>query len=536
MKRLAGFFCLIFLSVSSSSAGRPIAAAEETKILESAGPPKRVATGCKFTEGPALDAQGNLYFSDIPNNRIMKLTPAGELSECLKPSRRTNGLIFDARGRLVMCQSKGEGGGRQVVRREKDGRLTVLAPGYGGKPFIAPNDVTIDPRGRIYFTDPFYSGEKPQPSSAVYRIDAPGKVVRLIADLKKPNGILATPDGKLLYVSDRGTQKLHRYRIAADGSLKHDGVVYDFSPDRGIDGMWLDVEGNIYGAAGQGKTTGLFVISPQGKLLLHKPMPEFSTNVVIGGRDGRDLYLTASKSVYHLRTRIAGAKIPPADSVQARGKAAQSRPSAALSGNRKNEPAEHPSARWETAIRKFEEQDKKSRPGPGGVLFVGSSSIRLWKLDEHFPGKGYLNRGFGGSQIADSIYFADRIVLPHKPRTIVMYAGDNDLAKGKSPQQVAKDFRQFAALVHKDLPKTRIVYVAIKASSKRWNLAEEIRQANRLIEKQCAADERLIFVDVFTPMLGADGKPRADLLAKDKLHLSPAGYELWTKLVKPHLR
>lgn len=191
--------------------------------------------------------------------------------------------------------------------------------------------------------------------------------------------------------------------------------------------------------------------------------------------------------------------------------------------------------RWESAIRDFEEADRKSPPKPGGVLFIGSSSIRMWNLDESFPGKGYVNRGFGGSQIADSIHFADRIVLPHRPSAIVMYAGDNDIKQGKSAEQVAEDFREFVTQVHSKLPQTRIVFIAIKPSIARWNLYPIIRRANETIAKFAAGDPRLSYVDIATPMLGEDGKPKAELLAEDKLHLSPAGYRLWTSLLKPHL-
>ena len=274
---------------------------------------KKAVSDCKFTEGPAMDSHGNLYFSDGRNNRIMRLTPEGELSEFRKPSGRANGLLIDHQDRLLMCQSSGDGGGRRVTRLEADGSETVLAAEYEGKPFIAPNDLAIDVQGRIFFTDPWYGppAEKSQSTAGVYRIDAPGKVKRVISNLERPNGILVTADSRQLLVSDRFTQKLHRYTFDEAGELIPDGVVYDFSPDRGIDGMWLDREGNIYGAAGEGKTTGLFVISPQGKLLLHKPMPEFSTNVVIGGKDGRDLYLTATTSVYQMRTIRPTAKLPP---------------------------------------------------------------------------------------------------------------------------------------------------------------------------------------------------------------------------------
>jgi gluconolactonase len=282
-------------------------------ILEPGAELAKVADGCKFTEGPAVDAAGNLFFSDNPSDRIMQLSSDGKLTVFRQPCGRANGMAFDHEGRLVLCQSLGDGGKRRVARLEKDGSETPLADRYDGRPFIAPNDLCIDRRGRIYFTDPYYGppAEKSQPSSGVYRIEAPGVVVRLITDLQKPNGIALAPDGKLLYVSDRGTQKLHRYRVDDDGGVRADRVVYDFSPDRGIDGMRLDAQGNIYAAAGQGKTTGLFVISPQGKLLLHRPLPEFATNVAFGGKDRRDLYLTASTSVYRLRTVQPGAPRPP---------------------------------------------------------------------------------------------------------------------------------------------------------------------------------------------------------------------------------
>ena len=304
------------------------ASARAAEILDEQFGVVKAAEGCAFTEGPTVDADGNLFFSDGRNDRIMRLSAAGELSVFRQPCGRANGLLFDNQGRLMMCQSSGEGGGRRVTRLEKDGSETVLAETYNGARFIAPNDLCIDSRGRVYFTDPYYGppAEKSQPTSGVYRIDAPGDVKLVIDHLQRPNGIVITPDERTLYVSDRGTQKLHRYRVSDNGELAPDGVVYDFSPDRGIDGMWLDVQGNIYGAAGQDETTGLFVVSPQGELLLHQPMPEFSTNVTFGGADMRDLFLTATTSVYKMRTTTPGVRrvspatetvaLPAADSIQ----------------------------------------------------------------------------------------------------------------------------------------------------------------------------------------------------------------------------
>lgn len=192
-------------------------------------------------------------------------------------------------------------------------------------------------------------------------------------------------------------------------------------------------------------------------------------------------------------------------------------------------------ARWEKAIAAFEASDKENPPPKGATLFVGSSSIRLWKLEDSFPNQKAINRGFGGSQIADSVHFADRIVLKHRPKTIVFYAGDNDIAKGKSPERVHGDFRQFVETVHKELPETKIVYIAIKPSLARWKLAETIKKANKLIEAECKKNRKLAFADVWDPMLTDDGKPRPELFAKDGLHLNEAGYKLWTSVIERHL-
>jgi lysophospholipase L1-like esterase len=166
---------------------------------------------------------------------------------------------------------------------------------------------------------------------------------------------------------------------------------------------------------------------------------------------------------------------------------------------------------------------------------VGSSSIRLWDLGRSFPNLPVLNRGFGGSQIADAVKHADLLVIRHKPRTVVFYAGDNDLAAGKTPQQVTDDFKAFVARIHAALPDTRVAFIAIKPSILRWGNIAQVRKANALIREYCDADDRLGFVDVDGPMLGWDGKPRKDLLIQDGLHLSPKGYVLWTALVQPFL-
>ena len=191
--------------------------------------------------------------------------------------------------------------------------------------------------------------------------------------------------------------------------------------------------------------------------------------------------------------------------------------------------------RYESDIRTFEERDRKQPPPAEGILFIGSSSIRGWNLEPYFSDLPVINRGFGGSHIADSVAFAERIILPYRPKVIVLYAGDNDVAAGKSPQQVLADYKAFTTKVHKSLPETRIVFIAIKPSIARWKLVGKMRQANRLIQEVTEKDQRQVFVDIDTPMIAPDGKPKKELFKSDGLHLNDTGYELWAKLVKPHL-
>ncbi len=191
--------------------------------------------------------------------------------------------------------------------------------------------------------------------------------------------------------------------------------------------------------------------------------------------------------------------------------------------------------RWGKAIRAFEQQDARQAPPDGAVLFVGSSSIRGWDVDKSFPDLTTINRGFGGSQYIDVVHYADRIVLPYRPRTIVLYSGDNDLAAGKSPAWVLADLQALVRRVRHALPKTRIVVLSIKLCKARWRLKEQVRQANALIARWSGQHGQVTYVDVATPLLGADGQPRPELFRKDALHLSAAGYEIWALKLRPLL-
>ena len=199
--------------------------------------------------------------------------------------------------------------------------------------------------------------------------------------------------------------------------------------------------------------------------------------------------------------------------------------------------AERPSPeRWQKQMDRFARQDAVQEHPPNGIVFVGSSSIRMWDLEKWFPGLPTLNRGFGGSHIADATHFLDLLVIKHRPRTVVLYAGDNDIAKGLTPAEVASDYREFIAKLHAALPETRVAFLAIKPSLARWKLYPLMKQANEQISVIAARDKRQMFLDIATPMIASsDGQPRAELFLKDGLHLNDAGYKLWSTLLEPHL-
>ena len=257
---------------------------------------EKLADGFIFTEGPARDAEGNVFFSDIPNERIHKWSPDGKLTTFREDSGRANGLYFDRHGNLLAC----EGGSRRVTSISPDGEVTVLADGYQGKKLNSPNDLWIDPRGGVYFTDPRYGKQDglEQDGFYVYYLPPGGKpLVRVLDDLVKPNGVVGTADGKLLYVADAGDAKTYVYRIGADGSLTGRKLIAPV----GSDGMTLDEQGNLYLARGV-----VHVYSPEGKNVATLEVPEAPANVCFGGKDRRTLFITARKGLYAIRTNVRG--------------------------------------------------------------------------------------------------------------------------------------------------------------------------------------------------------------------------------------
>ena len=294
-----------------------------------------MATTVAFTEGPAQGPDGMMYFTDVTNNRILRLNSEGRRHEVFRAdSNRANGLLFDAQGRLIACEgSDAERNLPRVTRTDlKTGNVEILAAQFEGKSFNAPNDVTIDSKGRLYFTDPAPDAVSQAPARprnavgtpGVYRIDADGRITRLLAppDTEWPNGLVISPDDKTLYLIEAhkiegGTRAIRAFDLSPDGTLSNARVHYNFYPGRSADGMAIDAEGNLYAAAGLHRRRGthetldtkcgVHVISPEGKLLRLIPVPEDTiTNTAFGGPDNKTLYITAGKTLFRIPNEIAG--------------------------------------------------------------------------------------------------------------------------------------------------------------------------------------------------------------------------------------
>jgi len=287
-----------------------------------------IAATVALTEGPAADAQGNLYFSETNSARIFKLTLDGQLTVFRENSNNANGLAFDAQGRLVACEgSNGVRRQPRVTRTDmRTGAIEVLADKYQGKPFNSPNDVVIDAKGRIYFTDPAFSTPRPEQVGAngVYRIDPDGKLTRLLAtpEIQRPNGVMISPDDRTLYLVEAnrdpgGARMIRAYDLQPDGSVRNMRVFHNFFPGRSADGLCVDVAGNLYAVAGlnrpRGTTetldtqAGVHVFSPQGKKLRFLPVGEdLVTNCAFGGADRKTLFVTAGKTLYRFRVGSEG--------------------------------------------------------------------------------------------------------------------------------------------------------------------------------------------------------------------------------------
>ncbi|HUY88413.1 MAG TPA: SMP-30/gluconolactonase/LRE family protein [Pirellulales bacterium] len=305
----ARLFCVsLALTLVSLARG---AAADETAI-PSIGPTGEIVklhTGFGFTEGPAADAEGNVYFSDVPNSRVSKVDANGKLSVFRDPSNHTNGIMVNAAGELVCCEMDG-----RVSIVARDGKtVRPLAETYEGKRFNAPNDLVVDRSGGVYFTDPQFRAPPslPQGVTAVYYVTADGKVSRLIDDLKAPNGVILSPDEKTLYVVPSMQEEMMAYPVEAPGKLGKGRVFCrtkqaEGKQGTGGDGLTIDEKGNLYIAT----ALGLQVFSAKGKALGIIEFPEPPANATFGGKDRKTLYVTARTSLYTAPMEVAGHVFP----------------------------------------------------------------------------------------------------------------------------------------------------------------------------------------------------------------------------------
>ena len=272
------------------------------EIIEPGTKVEKLADGFLFTEGPAADAKGNVYFTDQPNDRIMIWSLSGKLSTFMQPCGRSNGLSFDKDGNLWACADQKN----ELWCITPDRKITVIPSKYQEKPLNGPNDLWNTPYGGVYFTDPYYKrtwwdhDTMQQPYQAVYYLKPDHKtIIRVIDDLVQPNGIVGTPDGKTLFVADIAGNKTWKYSINKDGSLGNKKLFCD----KGSDGMTIDVMGNIYLTG-----TGVSIFDRNGIFIGNIPVPEnWTANVCFGGNDMKSLFITASKGLYRIRTNIKGA-------------------------------------------------------------------------------------------------------------------------------------------------------------------------------------------------------------------------------------
>jgi gluconolactonase len=289
---------LVVLAVMLVTVGR---GAEKVSVIAPGAKVEKLAGDFKFTEGPASDAEGNVFFTDQPNNKIYKWSVEGKLTVFHESPGRANGLYFDRQGNLLACADLNN----ELWLIDMKGRVTVLVKDYKGKKLNGPNDLWMDTKGGIYFTDPFYRrpywnrGPMEQDGEHVYYLTPDRKeLIRVADDLVQPNGIIGTLDGKLLYVADIKANKTYVYTINDDGTLSNKKL---FAP-AGSDGMTIDNEGNIY-VTGKGVT----VFDAEGKQIEHIDIPKgWTANVCFGGKDKQTLFITAEDSLYALRMRVKG--------------------------------------------------------------------------------------------------------------------------------------------------------------------------------------------------------------------------------------
>jgi gluconolactonase len=292
---------ILILSAVSCFSFLPEQNAALNAIIEPGTKVEKLAGGFEFTEGPTSDAEGSVFFTDQPNDRIMEWSVSGKLSVFLQPSGRSNGLAFDNKGNLWACADEKN----ELWCIHPDKKIDIIPSKYDGKPLNGPNDLWPDSFGGVYFTDPFYKrswwdhDSMPQSCQAVYYLKPDQRtIIRVIDDLEAPNGITGSSDGKTLFIADIAGNKTWSYSVRADGRLENKKLFCAM----GSDGMTIDLEGNIYLTG-----TGVSVFSREGIFIGSIPVPEaWTANVCFGGSDMQSLFITSSKGLYRIRTKIKG--------------------------------------------------------------------------------------------------------------------------------------------------------------------------------------------------------------------------------------
>jgi gluconolactonase len=298
------FRLLILLVLFTIPGTAYIGTPHKVSLIEKGASLEKLAGDFAFTEGPASDRNGNVYFTDQPNNRIMIWTTSGELKTFMQPCGRSNGLYFDRSGNLLACADEKN----ELWKIGPNKSVSVIIDQFRAKRLNGPNDLWISPSGGIYITDPFYKrswwdhSDMPQEKQRVYLLDTGNKSMQIVADdLVQPNGIIGTPDGKTLYIADIGGKKTYSYSIGQDGTLNNKKLFCEM----GSDGMTIDEKGNIY-LTGNGVT----VFSKKGVKLINIPVPEkWTANVSFGGPDMHSLFITASTGLYRMRMQVGGTRL-----------------------------------------------------------------------------------------------------------------------------------------------------------------------------------------------------------------------------------
>jgi gluconolactonase len=504
---LRAFWVALLLPIAVTAAGAQFDIrneAEFRKAVPESSALQKIASGMTFTEGPVwVDWLSAVVFSDIPADELRTWSPTNGLRTYRKPSHNANGNTVGKDDQLVTCEHTT----RRVVMQKDDGPVRTLVDSYLGHKLNSPNDVVVKSDGTIWFTDPPYAihaKDRELPGNFVFRFEPTTHTLTpVLTNFDMPNGLCFSPDEKKLYVADSGAPRHIRvFRCNAENQLDSGKIFCTI--DKGLpDGIRCDRDGRIWSSADD----GVQIFSTSGELIGKILVPEPPANLCFGGQNRDTLFITARSSLYSIKVVPQKRVLAPPDP-----------------------------RRFEKEIQAFEKADLANKPTPGGIVFVGSSSIRKWtSLAQDFPGCNVLNRGFGGSHLGDSVYYAERIVIPYKPKTIVLFAGSNDISFGLFPEQVLNDFKAFVQKIRSALPHTEIIYLSISTSPSRWEQFDRVQKANDLIRAEIGHYENVQFVDVVSSMRGSDGKPKPEIFGPDRLHMNTKGYAIWTSILRPYL-